>query len=36
MVQALRTTMTGRPCWIASLMLPGPGLPMKKSLNCMK
>jgi hypothetical protein len=36
MVQALRTTMTGRRCWMASLMLPGPGLPMKKSLNCMK
>jgi hypothetical protein len=36
MVQALRTTMTGRRCCTASLMLPGPGLPMKKSLSCMK
>jgi len=31
MVQALRVTITGRPWCTASLRLPGPGLPMKKS-----
>ena len=33
MVQAFRCTMTGRRLTSASLMLPGPGLPMKKSDN---
>ena len=33
MVQALRCTITGRRLTSASLTLPGPGLPMKKSDN---
>jgi len=36
MVQALRTTITGKFCCKASLILPGPGFPMKKSLSCME